>query len=66
LLKQLVKLRLFFDENNLYSGNKPWVGCLIVVNLRKAKTQIEFRYDQQMGHHQPVVVQVVVGIVWRL
>jgi hypothetical protein len=46
LLKQLVKLRLFFDENNFYSGNKPWVGCLIVVNLRKAKTQIEFRYDQ--------------------
>lgn len=46
LLNLLVKLRLFFDENNFYSGNKPWGGCLIVVNLRTAKVKIEFRYDQ--------------------
>jgi len=45
LLLQLVKLRAFFAQNNLFEQGKPWRGCRIKLDLRTAKFSADFRYD---------------------
>lgn len=45
LRKVLVKLRQYFIDNNLTNGNPIWTGCIVTVDIEKAKINIDFKYE---------------------
>lgn len=44
LLDLFVRLRSFFELNDLYAAGKPWKCCVVELSLRSMKIKIEFKY----------------------
>lgn len=41
----LKELRQYFIDNNLTNGNPIWTGCIVTVDIEKAKINIDFKYE---------------------
>ncbi|RKS85746.1 hypothetical protein DES39_1159 [Orbus hercynius] len=45
LMDYLIELREFTIVNNLTNGNSIWIGCIVTVDIEKAKINIDFKYE---------------------
>ncbi|AJA44762.1 hypothetical protein C7375_1633 [Frischella perrara] len=45
ILDTLVELRKYYLDNNLSNGEPIWVGCIVEVDVKKSKINIEFKYE---------------------
>lgn len=44
ILDLLVKLKTYFESNNLYKEGEPWKSCTMSLSLETMKIKIDFTY----------------------